>query len=689
MNDSISLDPARLENVKHLDGGSVEFNPLVSFFKNAYENLPTDIPAAQFIASTKGNEHKRLVEEIRERFQRALSRGVEYSQAKRTVDTQKKKLPCVSFAGVLPMRDKKATPKFTGLFQADLDLLGDRLSEIRGTLRDDPHVYSLFVSPTGEGLKAIYRVPICKTAEEYKAAFAAVSARVQDLTGVEIDKLEDFTRLCFASHDPDACLNPNAVELPVDFSQPAEEIKPTPAATVKIAPSAAAESRRAIAERVLGTVEWQDEVLGDCHCPGEAHHTTGEKPHECQVHLDRVPTIFCLHKTCESAVAEKNHRLRSEIGKAEKAAAPGSKRADIAAGYLGEEIEQAASEKGFTIRTPDEILAMRFDDSDRMLGDHLLDDGGQLALLGAGGVGKSRLLLLMLACIAGARRFLTFDTFKPEMKWLVLQTENSNRRLQQDFAPLKAWLGDDWPRFTERVTIHTVETDSDAFVNLDDPDAVARIEAAIQKHKPDGIAVDPLADFAAGDLNKDADMKLTLQSLSRLCRRGNPKRAIIVLHHAITGRGGAAKATGYDRASFARNSKMLHAWARGQINLAPVDPDSNDRLIIACGKCSNGREFQTFAVRLNPDTMIYECDPTVDVSQWERDITGSKDNTPLMNPDRVRELCTVTGSSKAALAKSIMDDCGCYRGSAYRYIARAEQSKKITFNKSHETYFRK
>ncbi|MGA3144500.1 MAG: AAA family ATPase [Verrucomicrobiota bacterium] len=342
-----------------------------------------------------------------------------------------------------------------------------------------------------------------------------------------------------------------------------------------------------------------------------------------------------------------------------------------------------------TLRSPDELLAMTFDDSDRIIGDRLLATGQSLAICGAGGVGKSRLLLLLLACIAGARRFLTFDTFKPEMKWLVLQTENSNRRLQQDLAPIKSWLGDDWLRFTECVTIHTIETDSDAFVNLDDPDAVARIEAAIQNHKPDGIAIDPLADFAAGDLNKDADMKLTLQSLSRLCRRGNPKRSIIVLHHAITGRGGAAKATGYDRASFARNSKMLHAWARGQINLAPVDPDSNDRLIVACGKCSNGREFQTFAVRLNPDTMIYECDPTVDVSQWERDITGTKDNAPLMNPDRVRELCAVTGSSKAALAKSIMDDCGCYRGSAYRYITRAEQSKIITFNKSHETYFRK
>jgi hypothetical protein len=318
------------------------------------------------------------------------------------------------------------------------------------------------------------------------------------------------------------------------------------------------------------------------------------------------------------------------------------------------------------------------------LGDHLLDDGGQLALLGAGGVGKSRLLELLLACIAGARRFLTFDTFKPEMKWLVLQTENSNRRLKQDFAPLKAWLGNDWQRFTARVIIHTIETDSDAFVNLDDPDAVARIEAAIQKHKPDGIAIDPLADFAAGDLNKDADMKATLQMLSRVCRRGNPKRAIIVLHHAITGRGGAVKATGYDRASFARNSKMLHAWARGQINLAPVDAENNDRLIIGCGKCSNGREFKTFAVRLNPETMIYEPDPTVDVSQWAKDIAGESNREPLMNPERVGELCRSL-MTKGDLAKAIMDSCGCYRGSAYRYIARAE-GKTIKFNKSNETY---
>lgn len=670
---------------------TAEFNPLVSYFENAYENLPTDIPAAQFIASIKGNQHKKLVEEIRERFQRAISRGVPYAQAKRVVDSQKKRLPSVSFAGVLPMRDKKTTPQFTGLLCADLDLLGDRLPEILATLHDDPHVYQLFRSPS-DGIKAIYRVPICKNADEYKLAFAAVSNRVEDLTAIVIDKLEDFTRLCFASHDPDAYVNPSAVELPVDFSQPAEETSP-PTAEVKKSDRKsipfAVESRRAIAERVLGAVEWQDEVLGDCHCPGEAHHTTGEKPHECQIHLDRVPTIHCVHKSCASAVAETNYQLRSQIGKAEKSTAPDSNRADIAAGYLGEENDIGETKSGFSIRTPDEILDMVFNDDDIILGDRIMADGQSFVIVAAGGLGKSRTSIQLAACVSTGRKFWNFETGKPNSIWLFLQTENTNRRLQSDLRPVKTWLGDDWQKFAARVKFHTVENDTDSFVNLDSPDAVANIQAAIKLHAPDIIVIDPLNEFAIGDLNKDADMKLTLQTLSRICRKGNPRRVIVVLHHALTGKAGASKATGFDRASFGRNSKTLHSWTRAQINLAPVDADSNDRLIVACGKCSNGREFQTFAVRLNPETMIYECDPTVDVTQWEKEITGSKDTAPLMNPDRVRELCAVTGSTKTALAKSITDDCGCYRGSAYRYITRAEQTKKISFNKSHETYFRK
>jgi hypothetical protein len=671
---------------------NTEFNPLVSITDNANAQPARTLPVKEIPNWLRTGSHRPQVAKIKKTFAKVLAETGDVKAAKKAIDADKKKLPGIMAGGVFTARGDKNLETYSQVLCGDVDnLTAERVGIVYDQLATDPHCIMAMVSPSGFGVKFLCRT--IGNADQHGQSVAAMAKHFLDTYRIEIDPAcKNLERLCFAP-DNASEWNHDAVPFaPLPIEPKAERVKMLAAPSSNHPPT-----RTQIAEKLLGVIQWTDEG-GFCKCPGEHLHTTANAAKDCKVMLDGVPTIKCFHGSCAGIVGGVNHELRSQIAKAEfvptrtPQAAPDSNRADIASEYLGEEIEQGdASEKknGFTIRTPDEILAMQFDDSDRMLGDHLLDDGGQLALLGAGGVGKSRLLLLLLACIAGARRFLTFDTFKPEMKWLVLQTENSNRRLQQDLAPIKSWLGDGWARFTERVTIHTVETDSDAFVNLDDPDAVARIEAAIQKHKPDGIAIDPLADFAAGDLNKDADMKATLQVLSRVCRRGNPKRAIIVLHHAITGRGGAAKATGYDRASFARNSKMLHAWARGQINLAPVDPDSNDRLIIACGKCSNGREFQTFAVRLNPDTMIYECDPTVDVSQWERDITGTKDNAPLMNPDRVRELCAVTGSSKAALAKSIMDDCGCYRGSAYRYITRAEQSKKITFNKSHETYFRK
>ena len=339
-----------------------------------------------------------------------------------------------------------------------------------------------------------------------------------------------------------------------------------------------------------------------------------------------------------------------------------------------------------TLRQPDEILAMQFDDSDVILGDRLLAKGQSLVIAAQGGAGKSRLLLQFAADVVSGRKFLGFETRGRDLRWLILQIENSNRRLKDDFGRLKTWLGDDdWKRFNDQVTIHTIETDTDGFVSLDHPENIGNIETAIAGTRPDIIAVDPLGEFSIGDMNKDADMKATLQALSGICRRGNPQRALIVLHHAITGRGGAVKVTGYDRSSFARNSKALHAWARGQINLAPVDEENNERLIVACGKCSNGKEFPAFAIRLNTETMIYESDPTVDVKEWEKMISGGSDREPLMTPDKVRELCK-PGSTKAELAKAIMEDCGCARQSAYRYIARASKKKKISLSKIDETY---
>jgi hypothetical protein len=338
-----------------------------------------------------------------------------------------------------------------------------------------------------------------------------------------------------------------------------------------------------------------------------------------------------------------------------------------------------------TIRKPSEFIGMTFSSHDNILGDRLLASGQPLVIAAAGGTGKSRLLLQAAASVVSGRKFLALDTGGKEFRWLILQTENSNRRLQEDLMRIQRWLGPDWNEFENRVLIHSLETDSDSFVSLENAENVQNIAAAIERSKPDIIAIDPLNDFAIGDLNKDVDMRATVVELARVCRRGNPNRAIVVLHHALTGRGGAAKATGYDRASFARNSKVLHSWTRGQINLVAVDGDNNERLVVACGKCFNGREFPTFAVRLNPSTMIYECDPSVDITQWQKNVSGHADREPLMTPERVKELCKA-GSTQPDLAKAIMDDCGCARPSAYRYIKRAVSRRSISLNKANGTY---
>lgn len=352
-----------------------------------------------------------------------------------------------------------------------------------------------------------------------------------------------------------------------------------------------------------------------------------------------------------------------------------------------------AKQRILTLRSPDELLAMRFDDSDMIVGDRLLAKGQPLVIVGQGGTGKSRLLLQCVAAIVTGRKFLEFKTSGSELRWLILQTENSNRRLQQDLARIKTLLSDDWPRFAEQVVFHTIENDDDGFVSLDSPENQVAIQRAIETANPDCIVIDPLNDFAAGDLNKDADMKATVQLLSRLCRRGNPNRAIVVLHHSLTGKTGAARAMGFDRTSFSRNSKVLFAWTRGQINLAPVEPDSNERLIVACGKCSNGKEFPAFGVRMNPATMIYECDPSIDISAWQSEMTGKSetaDLSPEMVAGIVADLCKASGApKKPQVVKALREETGCATSGAYKAIERAERAKKIHYTKVTKTYVTK
>jgi hypothetical protein len=366
------------------------------------------------------------------------------------------------------------------------------------------------------------------------------------------------------------------------------------------------------------------------------------------------------------------------------------------AGQIGELVDRTPewtpdNSDRLTLRTPDEILAMQFDDSDRILGDRILASGQSLVISGQGGIGKSRLLLQMaVACRAGLP-FIGLETRGQELRWLVLQAENSCRRLKADLEALRRWVGaEHWRQVNAGLSIHTLESDADGFLSVSNTKAQLAIKAAVESSKPDIVAFDSLYNFGAGNLNSDEDMAETLLTLSRLAKAGNPKRAIVILHHAGTGKAGAAKAIGFDRSSFGRNSKVLHSWCRAQVNIAPGSPDDDGVFVLTCGKCSNGKEFPMFAARLDPDTMIYNPDETFDLSGWQADVTGKRteqDLSPARVAEIVAELCKTSGApKKPAIVKALRDETGCATSGAYKAVDRAEHAKAIHYTKATKTY---
>jgi hypothetical protein len=309
-----------------------------------------------------------------------------------------------------------------------------------------------------------------------------------------------------------------------------------------------------------------------------------------------------------------------------------------------------------TIRTIGEILEMTLDNSDFILPIGYLARSERTAICGMGGVGKSRLTMQLALCCRAGRPFLGWETRGETLKWLFLQTENSCRRLKFDLGRmLTAFSPSEQDAIKEGVFLHTLEADEDGFLMLDSENS-ERIAAAITSTAAGIVVFDPLRDFGTDDLNSDKHMTEALREIGRVTRRGDPKRVPLVIHHAGTGKAGIQKATGFDRSSFGRNSKVLFSWARAQINIAPALPNDNSMIIIASGKCSNAREFEPFAARLNEDTMLYELEESFDLEAWERSLEAAKADAARLSVDAVIALLPAAGSvAKAIIIERLRD----------------------------------
>src|SRR5204862_6306662 len=123
----------------------------------------------------------------------------------------------------------------------------------REKLKASPHLWALFRSPSGEGLKAVFRV--AADVAKHAGSFRAVEKHVLELAGVQIDQsCKDTARLCFLSYDPELFYNPNTAEID-PLPEPEKPHFANP-------PLVNLSERQRIVTELLGNIEWTSETSG-------------------------------------------------------------------------------------------------------------------------------------------------------------------------------------------------------------------------------------------------------------------------------------------------------------------------------------------------------------------------------------------------------------------------------------------
>jgi len=189
-----------------------------SFFENHRSTQPSTTNIAEvFQQITDANSHLVGKTQSIKTIYNANGGG---KQGKKSIAPLKAQLPVVTF-GATGNRKDILNP--SGLICIDIDELGPKLEEVISYLRSCQFVALLFVSPSGDGLKVVFRIPVISADDQKqvrahcKNAFKAVAKFIKDQCGVVADPAcSDMLRLCYLPHDPEAFLNENSVEFPVN-----------------------------------------------------------------------------------------------------------------------------------------------------------------------------------------------------------------------------------------------------------------------------------------------------------------------------------------------------------------------------------------------------------------------------------------------------------------------------------------
>ena len=169
----------------------------VTLFRNIVETAtPFHRPVDVVLQRIKEGATKELVKRIR----------AERNKTER--NELKKGLPAICFSGVFNKRNDKSLVEHSGIICLDFDGYEKKkeLLTHKENLTKDPYVYAAFVSPSGNGLKVLVRVPA--DPDNHVNYFNALQ---KHFDSPHFDKTcKNLSRVCYESFDPVLYVNENA-----------------------------------------------------------------------------------------------------------------------------------------------------------------------------------------------------------------------------------------------------------------------------------------------------------------------------------------------------------------------------------------------------------------------------------------------------------------------------------------------
>lgn len=489
----------------------------------------------------------------------------------------KKKLPGALFSGTFDKRSSEHLVQHSGLICIDLDDLGPSLEGTRDLIAQDPHTLAAFVSPTGTGLKVVFR---CDPLQPHSRSFRAAERYVLENYGLNIDPAcKDVARLCFVSHDPEALIAEDAEPLPyppekVEFTAPA----PSTNGIHGLTPGDDYDLRSDVPSLLLRH-QWTKVGRHGWRRPDKADGISAT--------WDHVPNRFFVFSS--STAFEPNHVYRpwhvfallecgGDFAKAAK---------DLYAQGFGERVKpkmqlespefEEAPAPGSSLRAPSSFLLPQDDDPNTLLGDRYLSRGDGAVLVGTSGMGKSSMSIQMAVLWALGLDFHGIKTAHPR-RILMVQSEDSDGDVAEILHSIYHMLNltdEDRAELDDRLKI----VNERVYRGLQ---FFGELKKLIALHHPDIVFINPLQAFMDGDVTDARDLGVFLRE--RLNALNTPPSfAYMLVHHTTK------PATGKDRADrlwhevmydMAGGAEIIN-WARAILSLRAAETEGTYNLVLA------------------------------------------------------------------------------------------------------------